>query len=122
MTKNKAPSRFAWKPLLYGLLALVGGIALVSVSQYVKHKAATTQPADVAATAPADEPASPAPGRLPDRDRSKNPSANALASLMLLFGMACFVIVCVCTGWLVIEIRNSRPTWQRQSKYPKMRQ
>ncbi len=121
MTKNKTSSRFPWKPLLYGLLALVGGIALVSLSQVVKHTAATTQPADVAATAPADEPVSPAPGRLP-RQTPSNPSAGALASLMLLFGMACFVIFCVCAGWLVIEIRNARPTWQRQSRFPKMRQ
>jgi hypothetical protein len=121
MTKNKASSRFPWKPLLYAVLALVGGVALVSLSRYVKHRAATTQPAEVVATAPADQPVSPAPGRLPRRTPS-NPSANALASLMLLFGMACLVIFCVCAGWLVVEIRNSRPTWQRQSRFPKMRQ
>ncbi len=121
MIKQKALSRSLGKPLLYGVISLACGIALLVLSQFVKHKATTTQPVVAAATLPSDERGSPAPGRLP-RHRSANPAASTVSSLLLLFAMACFVSCCICIGWLVVEIRNSRPAWQRQTKYPKMRE
>lgn len=127
MTKHKTTSHYPWKPILYGLLALTGGIALLSLSQYIKHQAPTTQPASTApaaaTTAPAspDQPTSPGPGRLPRRSRPDGPYAG-LSNLLLLFGAASLLVFCVCMGWLVVKIRNSRPAWQRQTKFPKMRE
>jgi hypothetical protein len=120
MTKPKASSHFPWKPLAYITVTLVAGIALLWLSLYLKHKAATTQPAAVTASAPGDEPVSPGPGRLPRRPR---PGTNSgLSSMILLFGVASLVACCVCVGWLVVEIRNRQPAWKRQTKYPKMRE
>ncbi len=110
-----------WKPLLYGLAALVGGIALLWLSQYVKHKAATTRPAEATATAPAEEPAAPDSKDRPRRSRS-DAAASSLSSLILLFSMACFVVFIVCMGWLVVELRNARPAWKRQTRFPRMRE
>ena len=112
-------SSIRWKPLLYGLLALAGGVVLLLLSQYVKHKTPATRPAETTATAPAEGPA--APGRVPRRSRS-DAAAGSLSSLILLFSMACFVMFIVCMGWLIVEIRNARPAWKRQTKYPRMRE
>lgn len=121
MTRYKAFLRSFGKPLLYGVLLLAGGIALLLLSQYVKHKAATKTPVATTATLPADETVPPVPGRLPRR-RQADPAASTLSSLLLLFAMACFVSCCICIGWLVVEIRNSRPAWKRQTRFPRMRE
>ena len=110
-----------WKPLLYGLLALAGGIVLLWLSQYVKHKSPTTRPAETTATAPAEEPAPAGSNDRPRRSRA-DAAASSLSSLILLFSMACFVMFIVCMGWLVVEIRNARPAWKRQTKFPRMRE
>lgn len=122
MSKQKSSSVVPWKPVLYGLLALVGGVALLLLSQYVKHKPITSQPAEVTASAPAPahDPEPAAPDRPPRRSRPQA-AASGLSSLILLFSMACFVVFVICAGWTVVEIRNAGPAWQRQRKYPKMR-
>jgi len=123
MSKQKSSSIVPWKPVLYGLLALVGGAVLLWLSQYIKHRPITSQPAEVTASAPApaDEPEAPSPDHSPRRSRPEA-AASGLSSLILLFSMACLVVCIICVGWAVVEIRNARPAWQRQSKYPKMRQ
>lgn len=123
MSKQKSLLALPWKPILYALLSLVGGVVLLFLSQYVKHRPLTSQPAAATATAPAPagEPEPPGPDGLPRRSRPQA-AASGLSSLILLFGMACFIVCVVCVGWAVVEIRNARPAWQRQTKYPKMRE
>ncbi|HPD32266.1 MAG TPA: hypothetical protein PLL20_19910 [Phycisphaerae bacterium] len=123
MSKHKSSFVLPWKPILYGLLALVGGVVLLLLSRYIKHKPLTSQPAAVTASAPAPatQPGPASPDR-PLRRSRPEAAASGLSSLILLFSMACFMVFLICVGWVVVEIRNARPAWQRQTKYPKMRE
>jgi len=67
------------------------------------------------ATAPAGDPAGPA--RVPPAD-PRALTAYRLGGLLLLFSLMCFALVAICAGWIVYDIRRSRPAWMKQTKYP----
>ena len=117
MARSKSTSHVPMKPLVYAVLALVGGITLLILSQLVKYSAA---PPSATATAPATAPASEPQEDQPTRSR-KEATAQSLSGLLLLFGAAGFVVCVVCIGWFVLEVRKARPAWKKQQKYPQMR-
>jgi|WetSurMetagenome_2_1015567.scaffolds.fasta_scaffold437684_1 hypothetical protein len=121
MAKHRTSSNHFGKPILYTVLALLGGIVLLIVSQVVKPKVepSAERPAPTTTSAPADDSTPAFPGH-PSRPRG-DAAAQNLSGLLLLFGVAFFVLACICIGWLVREIQKSRPAWKRQTKYPKMR-
>ncbi len=111
--------------------ALVAGIGLLVLSRMVAASgqkaaaSAATQPA-VAQTAPA---GSPAPGGplnpdVPARRAPLSPlqrkalNDQRMAGLLLLFSLMCLGLVGICVGWIVYDIRRSRPAWMTQTKYP----
>lgn len=123
MAQSKSVYHVARKPFLYALLALAGGVALLVFSQLVKIPVERKASTPTTAMAPTTSPASETNGGQ-DQDRlrkSKRAAANSLSGILLLFSAGCFVISAVCVGWLVTEIRQARPAWQRRQKYPQMR-
>lgn len=85
-----------------------------------------TKPADVTApaTSPADMPStpdtttSPPGGRKPTNPRQA--AGERLAGLLLLFGLMAVGLCLIGAGWVVYDIRRSRPAWKTQTKYPVM--
>jgi len=116
MARSKAQGRFRARLFAYAGLALGGGVVLLVLSQTVKPSgpvgATATAPAtgDEAAP-PTDEPAAP----------EEETAAENMSGLLLLFSMAGFVLFIFFTGWIVLDIHNSRPAWKTQTKYPKRR-
>jgi hypothetical protein len=41
-----------------------------------------------------------------------------MAALLLLFSLMGFGVAVVAVGWIVYDIRASRPAWMTQTKYP----
>ena len=110
MAQMKRIPRFRLKLIGYALLSLAAGVSLLVLSQLVKpaaRAAATTQ-----TTAPTDN------NRSPSREEA---SAQNMGGLLLLFSTAAFILMVVFVGWIMVDIRNSRPAWKRQTKYPRRR-
>lgn len=116
MARSKSRQQFRLKPVGYALAALVGGIVLLVVSQKVKPAAGP--PSAAPASEPAPAPDSPAPAPAPKRQEA---AAENMSGLLLLFSMASFLVCIICIGWIVVNVRNARPAWKTQTKYPKRR-
>jgi hypothetical protein len=41
-----------------------------------------------------------------------------MGGLLLLFSLMCLGLCGICIGWIVYDIRRSRPAWMTQTKYP----
>jgi hypothetical protein len=111
MARMKQSQIFRLKLIGVAVLGLVVGIGLITLSFVVspdQDQAQTT----TAPASPADQPGAPT---------QQQSSAQSMGGLMLLFGSAGIVLCIVCLGWLVVDIRNSRPAWKRQQKYPRRR-
>ncbi|NLX12380.1 MAG: hypothetical protein GXY44_01830 [Phycisphaerales bacterium] len=106
-----AKNRTRWKVAGYTGLFLVLGIGLLVLSQVIRPSTPTEQVPQTS-TAPVDQDR-PAPG--------KDASAENLSNMMVLFGTAALIGSVVGIGWIVIDIRNSRPVWKTQTKFPKKR-
>lgn len=99
------------KAIGYTVLALVLGVGLIVLSQIIRPSA---PPEQVAQTSSAPN----------DQDQSKtrhDASAQNLSNMMVLFGTAALIGTVIGIGWIVIDIRNSRPAWKTQTKFPKKR-
>jgi hypothetical protein len=106
--------------------ALAIGIGLLICSQLlfrsVREAAAVAASKPAASTpapaaAPTSAPATPVK-RSPAEQRA---AANErMAGLLLLFSLMAFGLAVICVGWLVYDIRRSRPAWMTQTKYPVM--
>ena len=110
MTRTKSARRFRYKLIGISLAAVIGGIALLKLSQVVYPS--EKQKSTVAATAPDEQ--------MPTKPREEDTAQN-LSGLLLLFAAASFGLAVICIGWLVVDIRNARPAWKTQKKYPKKR-
>src|SRR5512141_2163393 len=97
---DKATPRLRLKLILWGAGTLALAICLLVLSIRVSPPASAI--ARVATTAPADP------------HRSQAAAAQSLANLLLLFSLLGFAVAAVCAVWLVVDIRNSRPSWKRQ--------
>jgi hypothetical protein len=97
------------------VVILAAGAAMIALSIWMRPElpAPAVRPAS---TQPASAPAVPAAPIDP-----KTANAQNLSGLLLLVGLACLLVAVVYVILLVIDIRNSRPAWQRQTKYPKRR-
>ncbi len=118
-----------------GLGALVVGLGLLALNRYIVSSAAPPPaPASApASTAPVeDESARSAvpesettppgtPDGEPDPDATRRAAAANMASLLLMLSLMCFGVAVVCVGWIVYDIRSSRPVWQTQTRYPRRR-
>ncbi|MBI4579296.1 MAG: hypothetical protein HY718_06310 [Planctomycetes bacterium] len=110
--------------------ALVVGVGLIVLSRVLvasaeKAAAAETRPATATATAaaPADHPPPDGEPHHPPAGRDQPASSKALAAqrlgaLLLLFGLMGVGLAVLCTGWIIYDIRRSRPAWKTQTKYP----
>lgn len=109
--------------------ALAVGIGLLFLSRmaFSSAEAAATQPAatQAAQSQPAQAPATTAPADAspgtPARGPRPNPKAvntQRLAMLLLLFGLISIGVTVVAAGWIVYDVRASRPAWMTQTKYP----
>jgi len=115
----------AWRRLKaagIALAALTGGAILLYASLTVSARAgagAETPAAGAAspATAPSDAPESPEP-RPPDHRAAV---ARSMGSMLLLLSMMAWAVGLIAIGWIVYDIRRSRPKWMTQTRYPTRR-
>ncbi len=129
--------RHVYRRLKVGGLALgafVLGLGLLVLNRYILASnpappttaSATTAPPTTTApatTAPAEnQPAGPAetPGDT-DPDTSRQAAAANMAGLLLMIGLMCMAVSAVCVGWIVYDVRSSRPAWRTQTRYPRRR-
>ncbi|HOA71815.1 MAG TPA: hypothetical protein PL151_13230 [Phycisphaerae bacterium] len=132
MKRAKPDKHRRAKAVAVAVAALAAGIGLLVLSRMViasgrkaaeeAAAAAQTQPAGT--TAPATDPlgtpavADPDPARRTPPADPKAVTAQRLGGLLLLFSLMCFALVVICIGWIVHDIRRSRPAWMTQTKYP----
>ena len=98
------------KPTGYGLSALAAGVLLLWLSALVNP----TKPGSSQTTTSA-------PAENPTPDDPATVAAENLSGLLGLFGLICLALTAICAGWLVINVRKSRPAWKTQTKYPRKR-
>lgn len=125
MKHAKADRHRRAKATAIAAVALVAGIGLVVLSRTViasgKNAAAqaaesqpASEPAPAAPAVPAD-PNAPLPHQQANR---KAAAAQRMGGLLLLFSLMCFSVAVIAIGWIVYDIRRSRPAWMTQTKYP----
>lgn len=56
--------------------------------------------------------------RQPTPAEKKLLAAQRFSGLLLLFSLMGFALGAICVGWVVYDIRRSRPAWMTQTKYP----
>jgi len=112
MAQSKSKKRFRYKLIGIALLAVVAGIVLLKLSCYFSPDE-KAEPTTTASAPSSDQ-------QTPDKS-PEEASAQNVAGLLLLFSMACFLLMVLCLGWVAINIYNSRPSWKTQTKYPKKR-
>lgn len=100
-----------WKAIGYTALAFILGVGLIVLSQVIRPST-HPGPAPQTSSAPTDQ--DPAP-------KGNDASAQNLSNMMVLFGTAALIGTVIGIGWIVIDIRNSRPAWKTQTKFPKKR-
>ena len=101
--------------------AVVFGVLLIILSQWALASAkasAQSQPAPATSTAPASTTAPAGPGPRAPSTPPKVIATQRLAGLMLLFSLMSFGLAVVCVGWVIYDIRRSRPAWMTQTRYP----
>lgn len=96
--------------------AAVAAALLLIASCEVRPDSIYVTSTTAAASAPASAPAS----RIPPIDPKKATAQN-MSNMLLLFSLVGFALTGVGIGWLVYQIRQSRPAWQKQQRYPKHR-
>ncbi|GMU22855.1 MAG: hypothetical protein AMXMBFR13_29390 [Phycisphaerae bacterium] len=107
--KKKPVKHLRIKLIAMALGALAVGVTLLVLSGKVQP--ADTAPAAAPATAPADE----------HRPTEAEITARNMSGILLLFGLVAILLSIVCVGWLVYDIRQSRPAWIRNPRYPQRR-
>ena len=120
--KQAKKSHNRLKAIGIGIAGLAAGIVLIVLSLKVAPppKDAGTGPS--AATAPATSaPATTWPAGEENDERRSRASAQNLSNLIFMFGMLSFGVTAICAGWVVYDIRRSRPAWMTQTKYPRKR-
>jgi len=133
MKRSKEKTKKRLKAAGLGLGCLAIGIFLFYLRSVVLQRAetqSTTQPA-VAATLPADmtpqnttRPAGQDPNQPLDPNtpaEQHKAMAQGLSGLLLMFGLLAIAVTIICAGWIVWDIRQSRPAWKTQTKYPRRR-
>lgn len=106
-----------WKPIVYGLLALVVGVLLLIGSVMTRPEASNVSTSE---TQPVTQPAGDSSDG-PDPQEQQEAAAANMSGMLLLFGSASLLLVIVCVGWGIIEVRKARPAWKTQTKFPRRR-
>lgn len=110
------------KAIGIGIATLVAGIGLIVLSVKIApapKKTETAPPA--AATATSSAPAATQPARESNEERRSRASAQNMSNVVFMFGMIGLGVSVICAGWVVYDIRRSRPAWMTQTKYPRKR-
>jgi hypothetical protein len=108
MASQKRMMRFRTKLILWLAMSAAAAAGLLVASAVARP---APKPSPAVATAPADR----------GRRSSQEAAAERLAGLLLLFSLISVSVTVVCTIWLVVDIRNSRPAWMTQTRYPRRR-
>ena len=120
MKKKPAKKQTRMKAIGLACGGVVVGIFLLWLSWYIvpPPSPAETVSTTQTATAPV-KPEHPTKPRQPtDQDRRRS-SAQGLSGLLFMLGLLSLGVSIISIGWLVIDIRRSRPAWMTQTKYPK---
>lgn len=99
------------KVIGYTVLSLVLGVGLLVLSQAIRPDSPPDEPQPT--STPPENQDRPAPA-------DEAPAEN-LSNMMVLFGTAALIGTVIGIGWIVIDIRNSRPAWKTQTKFPRKR-
>lgn len=113
MKQSKSHQRQRLKLILTAVGALIGGIALIALSTWMRPQPIAPQVRTATTTMPTSAPSAPID--------PKRAAAQNLSGILMLFGLAGLLVAVVFVVLLVIDIRNSRPAWQTQQKYPRRR-
>lgn len=120
MKHNKPTPRLRLKLIAMAAgMAALGGLLLFLSIQIKPDKPLRPLPrtsATAPATAPASAPAAPDP-----EDRAQRAAAQNMSGMLMLFSLVAFTISAISIGYLVVEIRRSRPAWMTQTRYPRRR-
>lgn len=128
MKHAKADKHRRAKAIAVAAVALVAGIGLLVLSRTViasgkqaAAQAAESRPASEPAPAQPTAPTAPADSDAPlphQQANRKAATAERLGGLILLFSLMCFSVAVLAIGWIIYDIRRSRPAWMTQTKYP----
>ena len=117
---NKTKNRLKASGIALAGLAVGIGLIIASFhfSRVGKAQAPATGPAPASQPAPASAPAS---GEKPARPPAREAAAQNMSGLFLMFALVSFAVSGIAIGWIVYDIRHSKPAWQTQTKYPRRR-
>lgn len=101
--------------MLAALGALLAGAALIGFSMWLRPAPPQRPAPIVGATAPASAPST------PPAPAARDDAARNLSGMILLLGLAGLLVAVVFVILLVVDIRNARPAWQTQQRYPRKR-
>lgn len=123
MKRDKKKHTFRWKLAGFALAGLAVGVLLMFLSFKVAHseqtpQASTVTPADTAPAAPSNAPGPYVP---PSQPSSEKAAAQNMSGMLFMFSLVSFAVTIICIGWIVVDIRQSRPAWKTQTKYPRRR-
>jgi len=123
MKRAKKKHTWRWKLAGIALAGIAVGVLLMLLSRKVVHSAKTPQAstAPSAATAPAAPAEAPRPGKSPSEPPARETAAQSMSGFLFMFSLLSFGVTILCVGWIVVDIRRSRPAWKTQKKYPRRR-
>ncbi|HOW70831.1 MAG TPA: hypothetical protein PKY77_09540 [Phycisphaerae bacterium] len=120
--KHAHKSHGRLKVIGIGIAALLVGIGLIVISFMIAPSPQEAEAASPAATLPASSaPATTQPTRESQEESRRRASAQNMSNLVFMFGTLSFGVTAICAGWVVYDIRRSRPAWMTQTKFPRKR-
>ncbi len=117
--KHAHTSHGRLKAIGIGIATLVAGIGLIILSVKIAPAPKKTETTPPAATSSA--PTATQPARESNEERRSRASAQNMSNVVFMFGMISLGVSVICAGWVVYDIRRSRPAWMTQTKYPRKR-
>lgn len=120
--KQSKKSHGRLKAIGIGIAALAVGSGLIVLSLRIAPPPKEAGASSAAATGPVGSgPAATQPTHEQEDERRSRASAQNMSNLVFMFGMLSFGVAVICAGWVVYDIRRSRPAWKTQTKFPRRR-
>ena len=123
MKRAKKKHTLRWKFVGVALAGTAAGVLFMVLSVNVAHSEQTPQATAVTptATAPAAPADAPGPTEPPTQPPAGKDATQSMSGLLFMFSLISFAVPIICIGWIVVDIRRSRPAWKTQTKYPRRR-